>query len=83
MMHLVAAFAEFERDLIRERVTAGLRHAKRHGTRSSKAIGRPATAAERRPRIQALVDQGVSLPEIASRLEMPYSSVHRRCRRHK
>lgn len=83
MMHLLAAFAEFERDLIRERVTAGLRHAKRHGTRSGKAIGRPATAAERRPRIQALVDQGVSLPEVARRLEMPYSSVYRLCRRHK
>jgi DNA invertase Pin-like site-specific DNA recombinase len=83
MLTILAAFAKFERDLIRERVTAGLRHAKRHGTRSGKAIGRPATAAERRPRIQALVDQGVSLSEIASRLEMPYSSVHRLCRRHK
>jgi DNA invertase Pin-like site-specific DNA recombinase len=77
MVQLLAAFAEFERAQIRERVTAGLKHAKRNGTRTGKAIGRPATAAERKPRIQALVAQGVSLPEIAKRLEMPYSSVHR------
>ncbi len=77
MVQLLAAFAEFERAQIRERVLAGLKHAKRHGTRTGKAIGRPATAAERKPRIEALVAQGVSLPEIAKRLEMPYSSVHR------
>jgi putative DNA-invertase from lambdoid prophage Rac len=77
MLAVLAAFAEFERDLIRERVNAGLRHAKRCGTRSGKAIGRPATSAERAPRVASLVAQGVSLPEIARRLEMPYSSVHR------
>ena len=77
MVQLLAAFAEFERAQIRERVTAGLRHAKRHGTRTGKAIGRPATAAARRENIRNLVTQGVSLPEIARRLEMPYSSVHR------
>jgi len=77
MVQLLAAFAEFERAQIRERVTAGLKHAQRHGTRTGKAIGRPATAAERKPRIESLIAQGVSLTEIAKRLEMPYSSVHR------
>lgn len=77
MVQLLAAFAEFERAQIRERVAAGLRHAKRHGTRSGKPIGRPATSAERAPRIHALLAHGVALPEIARRLEIPYSSVHR------
>jgi len=77
MVQLLAAFSEFERAQIRERVLAGLRHAKRHGTRTGKAIGRPATSAQRAPRVHALVAQGVALPEIARRLEMPYSSVHR------
>jgi DNA invertase Pin-like site-specific DNA recombinase len=77
MVQLLAAFAEFERAQIRERVTAGLKHAKRHGTRTGKAIGRPATAASRRENITNLLAQGVSLPQIATRLEMPYSSVHR------
>lgn len=77
MVQLLAAFAEFERAQIRERVTAGLKHAKRHGTRSGKPVGRPATSAERAPRIASLAARGLSLPEIARRLEMPYSSVHR------
>lgn len=74
---MLAAVAQFERELIVERVTTGIQHAQRHGTRSGKAIGRPATSAERAPRIAALVAQGIALPEIARRLEMPYSSVHR------
>jgi DNA invertase Pin-like site-specific DNA recombinase len=74
---MLAAVAQFERELIVERVTTGIQHAQRHGTRSGKAIGRPPTSAERAPRIASLVAQGVSLPEIAKRLEIPYSSVHR------
>lgn len=80
MVQLLAAFAEFERAQLRERVVAGLRHAKRHGTRTGRRIGRPATSAERAPRIATLVAQGISLPEIARRLQMPYSSVHRLAR---
>ena len=77
MVQLLAAFAEFERAQIRERVVAGVRHAKRAGTRSGKPIGRPRTAEQRRPSIERLLAQGVPLPEIARRLAMPYSSVHR------
>lgn len=77
MVQLLAAFSEFERAQIRERVAAGLRHAKRHGTRTGRPIGRPPRSAERAPRIASLVGQGVSLPEIARRLEIPYSTVHR------
>ena len=77
LLTVLSAIAEFEAEQIRERVTAGLKHAKRHGTRTGKAIGRPATAASRRENIINLQAQGVSLPEIAKRLEIPYSSVHR------
>lgn len=83
MVQLLAAFAEFERAQIRERVTAGLKRAQRHGTRSGKAIGRPASALAHEPQIASLVRQGVALPEIARRLELPYSSVHRIARKHK
>lgn len=77
MVALLSAFSEFERSLIKERVRTGVHHAQRHGTKSGRAIGRPATSAERAPRIKALLAQGVTLPEIARRLEMPYSSVYR------
>lgn len=39
---MVGAFAEFERALIAERVKDGLAYAAAHGTKSGKAIGRPA-----------------------------------------
>jgi putative DNA-invertase from lambdoid prophage Rac len=77
MAQLLAAFGEFERSQIRERVIGGLRHARRHGTRSGRPVGRPRTSSEREPRVRALLAQGISLPEIARRLEMPYSTAHR------
>jgi DNA invertase Pin-like site-specific DNA recombinase len=41
MFQMCGAFAEFEREMIRERVSAGMARAKAKGTRSGKAIGRP------------------------------------------
>jgi DNA invertase Pin-like site-specific DNA recombinase len=41
MAGLLAVFAEFEREILRERVRAGLAHARQNGKR----LGRPATAA--------------------------------------
>jgi DNA invertase Pin-like site-specific DNA recombinase len=38
---IIAAMAELERAIIRERVMAGLDHAQRNGTKSGKPIGRP------------------------------------------
>jgi putative DNA-invertase from lambdoid prophage Rac len=75
--NVLASIAEFEADGIRERVTAGLRHAQRHGTRSGKAIGRPATVAAHTTEIRALASQGVSIAEIARRVGIGYASAHR------
>jgi putative DNA-invertase from lambdoid prophage Rac len=75
--NVLASIAEFEADGIRERVTAGLRHAQRHGTRSGKPIGRPATVAKREIEIRALTNAGVSIAEIARRLKIGYGSAHR------
>src|SRR5262249_29655744 len=41
LFHVLAAIAEFERDLIRERVVTGLRRAQVRGTKSGRPIGRP------------------------------------------
>jgi putative DNA-invertase from lambdoid prophage Rac len=75
--NVLASIAEFEADGIRERVTAGVRHAQRHGTRSGKAIGRPATAATRSVEVLALRSQGLSLPAIVEKTKLSYGSVHR------
>ena len=41
LFQMMGVFAEFEREMIRERVMAGLARAKAHGTKSGNAIGRP------------------------------------------
>jgi putative DNA-invertase from lambdoid prophage Rac len=74
---MLSVFAAFERDLIVERVRSGLNHAKKHGTRSGKAIGRPGIAAARAVEVRALRHQGLSLPEIAKRTGLSYGSVQR------
>jgi DNA invertase Pin-like site-specific DNA recombinase len=40
-MNMIASFAEFELEIIRERVQAGMDRAKAKGTKSGKEIGRP------------------------------------------
>ena len=64
MAGLLAVFAEFEREILRERTRAGLAHARQNGKR----LGRPATAALHAAEIRKLHRAGVSKSEIARRL---------------
>ena len=73
MAALLAVFAEFEREILRERVRAGLAHARRNGNK----LGRPATAARHASEIRKLHRAGVSKSEIARRLEIGRTSVRR------
>src|SRR5437870_10166841 len=73
MAGLLAIFAEFEREILRERTRAGLAHARENGKR----LGRPATAAAHTAEIRELRRAGVSKSEIARRLEIGRTSVHR------
>ena len=74
---MLSVFAAFERDLIVERVRSGMAHAKKHGTRSGKAIGRPATIDKRTTEIRALAHAGLSMAAIGRKLGVGYGSVHR------
>jgi DNA invertase Pin-like site-specific DNA recombinase len=74
---MLSVFAAFERDLIIERVRSGMSHAKRHGTRSGKAIGRPAVARRRAVEVRALRLKGLSLPAIAAKTGLGYGTVQR------
>jgi putative DNA-invertase from lambdoid prophage Rac len=75
LLHLFAAFAEMEREIIRERVRAGVRNAKAKGTR----LGRPQRVF-RRDEAQRLRAQGASWREIARTLQVPMSTVIDACR---
>lgn len=73
MAGLLAIFAEFEREILRERTRAGLAHARQNGKR----LGRPATAAIHAAEIRKLHRAGVSKSEIARRLQIGRTSVRR------
>ena len=73
MAGLLAIFAEFEREILRERTRAGLAHARQNGKR----LGRPATAAVHVAEIRKLYRAGISKSEIARRLEIGRTSVRR------
>src|ERR1700693_3911971 len=71
MAGLLAVFAEFEREILRERVRAGLAHAREKGKR----LGRPQTAALHASQMWTLYRAGVSKAEIARRLQIGRTSV--------
>jgi putative DNA-invertase from lambdoid prophage Rac len=73
MAGLLAIFAEFEREILRERTRAGLAQARRNGKR----LGRPETAARHAAEIQKLHRGGISKSEIARRLQIDRTSVRR------
>jgi len=70
---IVSAVAQLERDLIRERVTAGIRNARANG----KKLGRPMRAVDRKE-ILELKAKGHSLREIAAKLGVGYGTVRER-----
>ena len=65
MMHVIGAMAEFERELIRERVNAGIASAKRRGVR----FGRPKTYISP-DKVQALREAGTPWRAIAKKLKV-------------
>ena len=67
---IVSAVAQLERDLIRERVSAGLRNARANG----KKLGRPKSSVDRE-RILELKAEGQSLRQIAANLGVGYGTV--------
>jgi DNA invertase Pin-like site-specific DNA recombinase len=73
MAALLAVFAEFEREILRERVRAGLAHARQNGKR----LGRPVTAALHADEVRKLHRAGLSKAEIARRLQIGRTSVRR------
>ena len=73
MTGLLAVFAEFEKDNLRERVRAGLAYARQNGKR----LGRPVRAALHAGQVRKLFRAGVSKAEIARRLQIGRSSVRR------
>jgi putative DNA-invertase from lambdoid prophage Rac len=73
MAGLLAVFAEFEKEILRERTRAGLAQARQNGKR----LGRPMAAGLQTLEIRKLDRAGVSKAEIARRLKIGRTSVRR------
>jgi len=72
-LNILMAVAEFEREIIRDRVNVGLRAARARGIR----FGRPSTLQKYLPRVRALREAGHNVSQIARELMLPYSSAHK------
>ncbi|MDH5580321.1 MAG: recombinase family protein [Candidatus Heimdallarchaeota archaeon] len=73
MAGLLSVFSEFERDLLRERIRAGLDLAKKKGVR----IGRPPISKSKKQKVIRLFDKGLSKSEIGRRCGIDRRSVGR------
>jgi DNA invertase Pin-like site-specific DNA recombinase len=73
MAGLLSVFAEFEHEILRERIRAGIAEARLKGTH----LGRPLTAGKKTSQIGKLYRAGVSKAEIARRLNIGRTSVRR------
>ena len=66
-LNILLSFAQFERELIRERVVAGISAAKARGVR----FGRPVTASNHLDVVRKLFEAGESTRQIAARTGVP------------
>ena len=73
MAGMLAIFAEFEREILRERVRAGIAQARKEG----RAHGRPKTASLKSDEVLRLKAERVSHSDIARRLAIGRTSVRR------
>jgi DNA invertase Pin-like site-specific DNA recombinase len=71
--HVAGAFAEFERDMIRSRVNAGLDRARAKGTR----LGRPPVATKTEQTIRERLSAGEGMLKVAKLLGVGVSTVQR------
>jgi DNA invertase Pin-like site-specific DNA recombinase len=72
LFHVLAAISEFERDLIRDRVLAGLKRAKAQGVR----LGRPRTVVDVL-RARAMLADGKSMRQVAKALHVALATLAR------
>ena len=72
LLHILASVAEFERELIRERVRAGIKNARHRG----KQLGRRKVVFDRGKALE-MAQAGASIREIAEALQVGRGTVHR------
>lgn len=77
MVQMAVVFAEYERGIIRERIMAGLSRAKKKGTKTGNAIGRPRVGQDVEKAIREAREAGKGVLKIARELGVGVSTVQR------
>ena len=72
-LSILCAVAEFEREVIRERVNAGIAAARLRGVR----LGRPSTLGRHEKAVAGLMGEGLGVCAISRKLGLPLSSAHK------
>lgn len=73
MFQIIGAFAEFERNMIRERTKAGLERARKQG----KKLGRPSTSEYHKKKILDLYDKLGSIKKVSEQVNKSYGTVYK------
>jgi DNA invertase Pin-like site-specific DNA recombinase len=81
--NLMATLAEFERDLVRERVRSGLAAAKARGQKLGRQTGQRVKADRFGAKVLQMVEQGTSYRQIARELHLSKTTVNDIVKRHK
>lgn len=76
LLNILAACAQLERELIRERIAGGMKKAKTSGTRSGRAIGRPMRILNRQA-VWDKRDKGASITELQNEFKLGRGHVQR------
>lgn len=82
MANIMASLAEFERDLIRERVKSGIAAAKARGKRIGRQPGQRIKSDRLAPKVLRMVEEGTSYRAIAGELRISKSTVTDIVKRH-
>ncbi len=81
--NLMAILAEFERDLVRERVRSGIAAAKARGQKLGRQPGQRVKADRLAPKVLQMVEQGNSYRQIAGALHLSKTTVNEIVKRHR
>lgn len=81
--HLMASLAEFERDLVRERVRSGIAAAKARGIKFGRQPGQRVKADKLGPKVLQMVGDGYSYRKIAEKLNLSKTTVNDIVKRHR
>lgn len=80
---VMASLAEFERDLVRERVYSGLAAAKAKGKKLGRKPGQRVKADKYAPKVLQMVADGLSYRQIAQELHLSKTTVNEIVKRHR